>query len=58
VLQAKMKVLYILSAALAALMIVQSVLGLVFPGQYRDVEWIRATWFASQRVSVMLTHIA
>jgi hypothetical protein len=39
-------------------MIVQSVLGLVFPGQYRDVEWIRATWFASQRVSVMLTHIA
>ncbi len=45
--QEKMKVPYILSAALAALMVVQSVLGLVFPGEYRDVEWIRATWFGN-----------
>jgi hypothetical protein len=54
VLQAKMKVLYILSAALAALMIVQSVLGLVFPGQYRDVEWIRATWFGNDWVTLVV----
>ena len=43
VVQAKMKVPYVLSAALAALMVAQSVLGRVFPGQYRDVDWIRAT---------------
>jgi hypothetical protein len=43
--QEKMKVPYILSVALAALMVVQSVLGRVFPGEYRDVEWIRLTWF-------------
>jgi hypothetical protein len=35
---AKMKVPYILSAVLAALMVVQSVLARVFPGQYRDVS--------------------
>ena len=45
--QAKMKVPYILSVALAALMVAQSVLGRIFPGQYRDVEWIRATWFGN-----------
>jgi len=54
VVQAKMKVLHILSAALAALMIVQSVLGLVFPGQYRDVEWIRATWFGNDWVTLVV----
>ena len=43
--QAKLKVPYILSAALAAFMVAQSVLGRIFPGQYRDVEWIRLTWF-------------
>ncbi len=42
-----MKVPYILSAALGALMVAQSVLGLIFPGQYRDVEWIRLTWFGN-----------
>ena len=54
VVQAKMKVLHILSAALAALMIVQSVLGLVFAGQYRDVEWIRATWFGNDWVTLVV----
>jgi hypothetical protein len=42
-----MKVPYTLSVALAALMVAQSVLGRVFSGQYRDVEWIRATWFGN-----------
>ena len=45
---------YILSAVLAALMVVQSVLGLVFPGQYRDVEWIRATWFGNDWVTLVV----
>jgi hypothetical protein len=38
-----MRTLYLLTAALAALMVVQSALGLLFEGQYRDVVWIRAT---------------
>jgi len=45
---------YILSAVLAALMLVQSVLGLVFPGQYRDVEWIRATWFGNDWITLVV----
>ena len=49
-----MKVPYILSAVLAALMVVQSVLGLVFQGQYRDVEWIRATWFGNDWVTLVM----
>ena len=49
-----MKVPYILSAGLAALMVAQSVLGLVFPGQYRDVEWIRLTWFGNDWVTLVV----
>ncbi len=52
--QAKMKAPYILSAALAALMVVQSVLGRVFPGQYRDVEWIRTTWFGNDWITLVV----
>jgi len=52
--QAKMKVPYILSAALGALMVAQSVLGLIFPGQYRDVEWIRLTWLGSDWVTLVM----
>jgi hypothetical protein len=48
-----MKVPYILSVALAALMVAQSVLGRIFPGQYRDVEWIRATWFGNDWVTLV-----
>ena len=43
----QMKVPFDLSVVLAGFMAVQSVLGLVFPEQYRDVEWIRATWFGN-----------
>jgi uncharacterized protein (DUF983 family) len=49
-----MKAPYILSAALAALMVVQSVLGRVFPGQYRDVEWIRTTWFGNDWITLVV----
>ena len=52
--QEKMKVPYILSAALAALMVVQSVLGLIFPGQYRDVEWIRLAWLGNDWVTLVV----
>jgi hypothetical protein len=49
-----MRVPYILSTVLAAFMVVQSVLGLVFPGQYRDVEWIRLTWFGNDWVTLVV----
>lgn len=49
-----MKVPYILSVALAALMVAQSVLGRVFSGQYRDAEWIRATWFGNDWVTLVV----
>jgi hypothetical protein len=49
----ELRVPYILSAALAALMVVQSGLGLLFQGQYRDVEWIKATWFGNDWVTLL-----
>jgi len=38
---------HLLSAALASLMVVQTVLGLLFEGQYRDADWIKATWYGN-----------
>jgi hypothetical protein len=52
--QAKMKVPYTLSTALAVLMVMQSVFGRLFPGQYRDVEWIRLTWFGNDWVTLVV----
>ncbi len=52
--QEKMKVPYILSVTLAALMVVQSMLGRIFPEQYRDVEWIRLTWFGNDWVTLVI----
>jgi hypothetical protein len=40
------------SAVLAALMLTQSALGLLFPGAYRDVAWIRATWYGNDWVTL------
>jgi len=48
-----MRVPYLLTAALAALMAVQSVLGLLFQRPYRDVEWIKATWFGNDWVTLV-----
>jgi hypothetical protein len=48
-----MRVPYLLTAALAALMAVQSVLGLLFQRQYRDVKWIKATWFGNDWVTLV-----
>jgi hypothetical protein len=45
---------YVLSAVVAALMAAQAVLGRLFEGQYRDVAWIRATWFGNDLVTLVL----
>jgi hypothetical protein len=45
---------YVSSALLALLMGVQSALGLFLPGEYRDAEWIRATWFGNDWVTLAL----
>src|SRR5436305_6076 len=43
-----------LALAVAGLLAVQSVLGLVFHDQYRDVTWIRATWWGNDWVSLLV----
>jgi hypothetical protein len=48
------KLPYLLSIALAALMLVQSILGLLFQEQYRDAEWIKAAWFGNDWVTLIL----
>jgi hypothetical protein len=35
-------------------MVAQSVLGRIFPGQYRDVVWIRLTWFGNDWVTLVV----
>jgi hypothetical protein len=50
----KVRGLYWLSGVLAALMLVQSILGLLFQGQYRDTEWIKAAWFGNDWVTLVL----
>jgi len=49
-----MKAPCILTTALAALMVLQSVLGLVFQDQYRDVDWIKAAWFGNDWVTLVV----
>ena len=52
--QEQLRIPFALSAAVAVLMGTQSVLGLALQGQYRDVEWIRATWFGNDWVTLIL----
>lgn len=42
------------SWALLAIMVVQPVLGLMFQDEYRDVEWIAATWYGNDWVTLVL----
>jgi hypothetical protein len=35
-------------------MVVQSLLGLIFQGQYRDAEWIKAAWFGNDWVTLVV----
>lgn len=44
----------LLTAAALALIPLQAALGLLFPGAYRDPEWIRATWFGNDWVSLLV----
>ncbi len=43
-----------LTAMVAVVMTVQATLGLILPGQYRDVEWIRATWYGNDWVTLIV----
>jgi hypothetical protein len=43
-----------LTAALLALMVVQPALGLWWPDGYRDVAWIRATWYGNDWVTLLV----
>ena len=49
-----MRTAYKLSGIVAALMVLQSVLGLMFPSQYRDDEWIRASWWGNDWVTLIV----
>ena len=42
------------SMTVCALMGVQAVLGLAFPERYRDVAWIRATWYGNDWVTLVV----
>jgi hypothetical protein len=44
----------VLNRILAALMTAQAVLGLILPAQYRDAEWIKATWWGNDWVTLAL----
>ena len=44
----------ILAMVVAGLMGIQATLGLVFRGQYRDVVWIRETWFGNDWVTLLV----
>lgn len=45
---------YLLSVMLAVCMAAQAVLGLVLPGLYRDVGYVRETWFGNDLVTLVL----
>ena len=42
------------TVALAALMTAQSLTGLLAPAQYRDVEWIKETWFGNDWLTLVV----
>jgi hypothetical protein len=44
---------YVLTTALTLLMLAQSSLGLLFDDHYRDVPWIKATWFGNDWVTLL-----
>ena len=43
-----------LSAGLLMLMLIQATTGLLLPGQYRDVDWIKATWVGNDWVTLLV----
>jgi hypothetical protein len=45
---------YTLSVMLTILVFLQSILGLLLQGQYRDVEWIKTAWIGNDWVTLLL----
>jgi hypothetical protein len=45
---------YALTCALAVVVLAQAGFGLGVPGIYRDVAWIRATWFGNDAATLFL----
>ena len=45
---------YALTVFLMVVMLAQSALGLLFRGQYRDAEWIAATWLGNDWVTLLV----
>jgi hypothetical protein len=45
---------YALPAAVAGVMAVQALLGLLWPDRYRDGEWVMATWFGNDSVTLLI----
>jgi hypothetical protein len=43
-----------LTCTLAGLMTVQALIGLIAPHQYRDVEWITATWYGNDWLTLIV----
>ena len=43
-----------LSAGIAALMLLQAVTGVAFPGLYRDVDWVTAAWYGNDLVTALV----
>lgn len=52
--ESRLRVPLALSILLAFVMAGQSLLGLLFSGQYRDVEWVRTTWLGNDWVTLCL----
>src|SRR4051794_36124934 len=42
------------TAALATLMMIQALLGVVWPSAYRDPDWIKATWFGNDWITLLI----
>jgi len=47
-----MRAARLLTVALLAVMVIQAALGRIDPAQYRDVDWIRASWFGNDWVTL------
>ena len=47
-----MRTARLLTVALLVVMLMQAALGLIVPAQYRDVDWIRASWFGNDWVTL------
>jgi hypothetical protein len=49
-----MRTAILLTVALLLVMLIQAALGLLAPAQYRDVDWIRASWFGNDWVTLVV----